>query len=103
MPTVPLTPANFLEVARAEGMNALFTQKDLFSLAEVPDFQPALAGWHGPMPNTGMLREMIQFCLSHDVSLTLILAANHVDQLEIFRQAGLWPYVEQLKVDLANW
>jgi hypothetical protein len=71
-------------------------------LARVPDFQRALVGRHGPMPNTGMLREMIQFCLSHNVTLTLVLGPTHVDQLEIFRQAGLWPYVEQLKVDLAN-
>ena len=36
------------------------------------------------------------------VSLTFILASSHADLMEIFRKAGLWPYVEKLKVDIAQ-
>jgi len=96
------TAADFLDVARAEGMNALFTQKDEYDLARVAGFRRVLADWHGPMPNMNILRDMIQFCLRHDVTLTLILGSAHVDQMEIYRQAGLWPYIEQLKADLAK-
>jgi hypothetical protein len=96
------TAADFIDVARAEGMNALFTQKDAYDLTRIADFRRVLTDWHGPMPNIGILRNMIEFCLQHDVTLTLILGSSHADQLEIYRQAGLWPYIEKLKVDLAQ-
>jgi hypothetical protein len=96
------TAADFVDAARAEGMHALFAAKDEDYLARVPYFQHALAGLQGPMPNIGLIRDMIQFCLSHHVTLTLILAPSHADQMETFRKAGLWPYVEKLKVDLAQ-
>lgn len=94
--------ADFIDVARAEGMNALFTQKDQYDLSRVAGFSRVLADWPGAMPNIGILHAMIGFCLQHDITLTLILGASHVDQMEIYRQAGLWPYVEKLKVDLAQ-
>jgi hypothetical protein len=96
------TAADFIDVARAEGMNALFTQKDQYDLSRIAGFRRVLTDWHGPMPNIGILRGMVQFCLQHDISLTLILGAAHADQMEIYRQAGLWPYIEKLKVDLAQ-
>jgi len=96
------TAADFIDVARAEGMNALFTQKDQYDLSRVAGFRRVLADWHGPMPNIGILRGMIQFCLQRNISLTLMLGASHADQMEIYRQAGLWPYIEKLKVDLAQ-
>ncbi len=95
-------PADFIDVVRAEGVNALFTQKDVFDLSRANEFKRALADWNGPMPNIARVREMIQFCLDHDVSLTLILGPTHADQMEIYRQTGLWPYIERLKVDLAK-
>lgn len=94
--------AEFIGIARAEGINALFAQKDLWDLSRIGEFRRTLADRHGPMPNMGILRDMVQFCLKHDVTLTLILGASHADQLEIYRRAGLWPYIEQLKVDLAR-
>jgi hypothetical protein len=96
------TAADFIDAAHAEGMNALFTEKDQYDLARVAGFRHVLADWHGPMPNIGILRGMIRFCLQHDVTLTLVLGSAHADQMEIYRQAGLWPYIEQLKVDLAQ-
>ena len=96
------TAADFLNVARAEGMNALFTQKDEYDLARIASFRQVFANWHGTMPNIGIVRDMIAFCLEHNVTLTLILGSSHVDQMEIYRQAGLWPRIEQLKVDLAK-
>lgn len=96
------TAADFVDVARAEGMNALFTQKDEYDLSRVAGFRRVLANWHGPMPNLGILQDMVQFCLQHHITLTLVLGASHADELEIYRRAGLWPYVEQLKADLAQ-
>jgi hypothetical protein len=96
------TAADFIDVARAEGMNALFTQKDEYDLSRIAGFKQVFSNWHGPMPNIGIVRDMIAFCLEHNVTLTLILGSSHVDQLEIYRQAGLWPYIEQLKVDLTK-
>jgi len=94
--------ASFEEVARAEGVNALFAQKDMFELSRTAAYKHGLAGWSGPMPNIARLHELIKFCLSHNISLTLILGSSHADQMEIYRRAGLWPYVEQLKIDLAK-
>jgi hypothetical protein len=96
------TVAMFLDAARAEGMNALFTQKDEYDLSRIDSFKRVLVGWRGPMPNMGVLRDMIQFCVDHDVTLTLIFGSAHADQMEIYRRAGLWQHIEQTKVDLAR-
>jgi hypothetical protein len=96
------TDADFADAARAEGMNAVFAQKDEDILGGLPRLQHALADWHGLMPNLGIVRDMIRFCRAHDLTLTLILGSSHVDSMEIFRRAGLWPRVEQLKNDIAS-
>lgn len=96
------TDADFAAAARAEGMNAVFAQKDEYDLSRIPAFQRTLANWHGLMPNLGVVREMIQFCREHDITLTLILGSSHADGMEIYRRAGLWPWVEQLKIDIAS-
>jgi len=96
------TDADFAAAARAEGMNAVFAQKDLENLARLPDFRRALADWRGPMPNLGIVREMILFCQEHGITLTLILGSSHADGMEIYRRAGLWPRIEQIKADLAD-
>jgi hypothetical protein len=54
------------------------------------------------LPNFDVVREMILFCRERGVTLTLILAAFHADEMETYRRAGLWPRVEQLKNDLAS-
>jgi len=95
------TDADFANAARAEGMNAVFAQKDEYDLARLPIFQRILADWRGPMPNMDIIREMIRFCQVHDISLTLILGSSHADGMEIYRRAGFWPRIEQIKVDLA--
>lgn len=96
------TEADFLTAARAEGMNAVFAQKDEFNLSRIAGFQRLLVNWREPMPNMDVIREIIGFCRDHDVTLILILAASHADELEIYRRAGLWPRVEQVKMDLAT-
>lgn len=95
------TEADFLDVAQAEGMNALFTQKDLFDLGRAGGFARVLSTWNGPMPNMAMIRDIVAFCREHDIALTLILGSAHIDQMEIYRRAGLWPRIEQMKSDLA--
>ena len=77
-------------------------KKIIYDLARAGEFRRTLADWHGPMPNIATLREMIEFCVTHDITLTLILGSSHVDEMEIYRQAGLWPYIEQLKTDIAR-
>jgi hypothetical protein len=96
------TDADFAEAARAEGMSSVFAQKDAYDLSRVGVFRNFLADWKGPMPNMSIVREMIRFCREHDVTLTLILASSHADALEIYRRGGLWPRIEQIKVDLAT-
>ncbi len=96
------TDADFAAAARAEGMNAVFAQKDQYDLSRIPVFQQTLANWHGLMPNLGVVREMIRFCRAHDITLTLILGSSHADGMEIYRRYGLWPWVEQLKTDIAS-
>jgi hypothetical protein len=44
---------------------------------------------------------IIAFARAHDVKLTLVIAPHHVDALELYWRAGLWPRVEQLKTELA--
>ena len=95
------TDADFAAAARAEGMNAVFAQKDEYDLSRIPEFQRTLNGWQGLMPNLGVVREMIQFCREHNVTLTMILGSSHADGMEIYRRAGLWPRVEQLKMDIS--
>ena len=46
------TDADFANAARAEGMNAVFAQKDEYDLARIPLFKRVLSDWHGPMPNS---------------------------------------------------
>jgi hypothetical protein len=94
--------ADFAEAARGEGMHSVFAQKDEFDVARIPGFRRTLPQWHGPLPNIGFIQEMIQFCLQHNISMTLILGSSHADEMELYRRAGLWPYVEQLKIDLAT-
>jgi hypothetical protein len=96
------TDADFADAARAEGMSSVFAQKDAYDLSRVGVFRDFLADWKGPMPNMSIIREMIRFCREHDVTLTLILASSHADALEIYRRGGLWPRIEQIKVDLAT-
>ena len=96
------TEAEFATAARVEGMNSVFAQKNTGRITEIPIFVRALAGWHGPLPNFDIVSEMILFCRERGVTLTLILASFHADEMETFRRAGLWPRVEQLKEDLAS-
>jgi hypothetical protein len=95
------TDADFANAARAEGMNSVFAQKDEYDLSRVGTFQHILADWHGPMPNMNIIREMVRFCRANDITLTLVLASSHADALEIYRRAGLWPRIEQIKIELA--
>jgi hypothetical protein len=96
------TNADFAEAARVEGLNSVFAQKDVYDLVAVPEFQRTLAHWQGPMPNMDIIQQMIRFCVAHDLTLTMILGSSHADQMEMFRRAGLWPRVEQIKTDLAT-
>jgi hypothetical protein len=95
------TDADFSNAARAEGMNSVFAQKDLEALAGMPVIQRTLTDWHGLMPNLGVVRAVIGFCREHDITLTLIVGASHADVMELYRRAGLWPRVEQVKTDIA--
>jgi hypothetical protein len=94
--------ADFFNAVRAEGMNPLFAQKDVLDLSRAAGFKHDMANWHGTMPNLEPVRDMIRFSLAHNIRLTLILGASHADGMEIIRRAGLWPRIEQLKVDLAS-
>jgi hypothetical protein len=95
------TDADFSNAARAEGMNSVFAQKDVEELESIGEIERTLADWHGLMPNLSVVREVIRFCHEHDIDLTLVLGPSHADTMEIYRRAGLWPRVEQVKTDIA--
>jgi hypothetical protein len=43
---------------------------------------------------------IIAFARAHGLTLTLVIAPHHVDTLELYWRAGLWPRVEQMKAEL---
>ncbi|HEX3575354.1 MAG TPA: hypothetical protein VHU42_12205 [Rhodopila sp.] len=96
------TDADFIDAARADGMHDLFAQKDDFEAARAAGLRRVMAGWRGELPNLDIIRGIIALARAHNVALTLAIAPHHGDALEIYWRMGLWPRLEQLKVELAT-
>jgi hypothetical protein len=96
------TEAEFIDAARDDGMYDLFAQKDAAEAKRAGKVVRIMAGWHGTLPDMDEVAAMIAFARSHDVKLTLVIAPHHVDALELYWRAGLWPRVEQLKRELTT-
>jgi hypothetical protein len=94
------TEADFIDAARNDGMHDLFAQKDAVEAERAAKVAPIMAGWRGPLPDMDAVAAIIAFARDHDVKLTLAIAPHHVDALELYWRAGLWPRVEQLKTEL---
>ncbi|WP_428485654.1 hypothetical protein [Rhodopila sp.] len=95
------TEADFINAARNDGMHDLFAQKDAFEAARARGLAQVMARWHGPLPNLGIVVDMMALAQTHDVKLTLVITPHHADALELYWRNGLWPRVEQLKTELA--
>jgi len=95
------TEADFIGAARDDGMHDLFAQKDSFEAKRLDKLAPIMAGWHGTLPDMDAVASIIAFARTHGIKLTLVIAPHHVDALELYWRAGLWPRVEQLKAELA--
>ena len=95
------TETRFVVPARADGMHALFAQKDALEAQHISALVHSMVSWDGPLPNLDNVAAMLAFAQAHDVKLTLVIKPDHADALEIFRRAGLWPRVEQFKAELA--
>jgi hypothetical protein len=95
------TESDFADAARADGMNALFAQKDDYERERAAGLKRTIANWQGPLPNLGVVRAIIALARAHNVKLTLVITPHHADALEIYWRLGLWPRVEQLKTELA--
>jgi hypothetical protein len=93
--------ADFINAARDDGMYDLFAQKDTFEAERARKVAPIMAGWVGALPGIDVVAGIIALARAHDVKLTLVIAPHHVDALEFYWRAGLWPRVEQLKRELA--
>ena len=95
------TESEFADAARADGMDALFAQKDGFEVEQAMRLKRSMANWQSPLPNLGIIREIIALARTHDVKLTLVIVPHHADALEIYWRLGLWPRIEQFKTELA--
>jgi hypothetical protein len=95
------TESEFADAARADGMYALFAQKDGFEVEQAMRLRRSMANWQGPLPNMNIVREIIALARTHDVKLTLVIVPHHADALEIYWRLGLWPRIEQFKTELA--
>ena len=89
--------ADFIAAARADGVNDLFARKDALEAERAEKAARVMAGWNGNLPGMDAVAAIIAFARAHDVKLTLVVAPHHVDALELYWRAGLWPRVEQLK------
>jgi hypothetical protein len=94
------TEAEFARAARWDGYHALFAQKEISIRDMARNAQKRSADWRGPLPNLDELARLLAFCRAHHIAVTLVLAPVHADALEIYRQAGLWPRIEQWKLEL---
>jgi hypothetical protein len=94
--------ADFVNEARTDGMHDLFAQKEAFEAQRAITLAQVMADWKGPLPCLDVVASIIDLAHAHDVRLTLLITSHHVDTLEIYRRAGLWPRVEQFKVELAE-
>jgi hypothetical protein len=96
------TEAVFINAARADGMHDLFAQKVEFDAARVAFSVKAMTNWQGPLPNLDIVADLIEMARAHHVHLIVVITPRHVDALEQYYGAGLWPRVEQAKAELAD-
>jgi hypothetical protein len=96
------TEADFIDAARNDGMYDLFAQKEDFEAERAGKVARIMAGWHGNLPDMDAVAAIIAFARAHDIKLTLVIAPHHVDAVELYWRAGLWPRVEQLKAELTT-
>ncbi len=95
------TESDFVDAARADGMHDLFAQKDVFEHLRATQLKQIMAGWKGELPDIDQVAAIAELAHAHHVKLTLAIVPHHIDALEIYWRIGLWPRVEQLKVELA--
>jgi hypothetical protein len=96
------TEADFIDAARTDGMHELFAQKDAFEAERARKVAAVMADWRGTLPDMDAVAAIVAFARGHGINLTLVIAPHHADALEIYWRAGLWPRVEQLKVELTT-
>jgi hypothetical protein len=96
------TESDFVDAARSDGMHDLFAQKDDFEVDRAVALKRIMETWQGPLPNLDIIRKIIALARAQDVKLAFVITPHHADALEIYWRLGLWPRVEQLKVDLAK-
>jgi len=94
------TEADFIDGARETGMHGLFAPKDVREAERAGRLVPTMLEWRGPLPDLDAVAAIIAFARTHGVTLTLVIAPHHVDALELYWRAGLWPRVDQLKTEL---
>lgn len=96
------TEAEFIRAARTDGVHELFAQKDVFEAERAARAAKLFANWRGPMPNLADVRDIVAFCRTHGIALTLAISPTHADALDIYWADGLWPRLEQWKTELAS-
>jgi len=102
MPDGTASEADFANAARADGMYELFSQKAELETDRSTAVAATMANWHGPMPNLATLDQILRFAQAHGIAVTLALAPSHANTLEAYWTRGVWPRIEQLKLELAT-
>jgi hypothetical protein len=101
-PNGAIGEAGFIQLARRDGEYALFAKSVAEERAHVSRAAAMLATSHGTIPNLKVVGDIIDFCETHGIALTLLIPPSHAALLDIFDDAGLWRMFEAWKSALAQ-
>ena len=101
-PNGAIGEAGFIQLARSNGEHALFAKSVAEERPRVNRAAAMLATSHGVIPNLNMVRDIIDFCETHGIALTLLIPPSHAALFDVFDDAGLWGMFEAWKSALAE-
>jgi hypothetical protein len=88
-------------VARSEGENILFAQKETEQADLIKGAAKILSDRNGSLPNFDVFQAIMEFCQSHGIELTVFIPPSHAHLLDRIYDAGLGDAFEQWKTELA--
>jgi hypothetical protein len=91
----------FAQVARSEGENVLFAQKETEQADLIKGAAKILSDRNGSLPNLDVFQAIIEFCQSQGIELTVFIPPSHAHLLDRIYDAGLGDAFEQWKAELA--
>ena len=94
------TDGGFRRAVRQDGYYDLFAQKEPLITARAEQAARILGGWDGDLPGMDVLRNMLAFCQTHGIEITLVIPPYNAGLLDIFRNEGLGRWFEIWKRQL---